>query len=59
MNALDIFNMINRPDGNYIEYYHASQAIKATTGVWGFRGLEYLRGSSKDNSVEFIIVEDN
>ena len=59
MNALDIFNMINRPDGNYIEYYHASQAIKATTGVWGFRGLEYLRGSSKDNSVKFIIVEDN
>lgn len=59
MNALDIFSIMKRPDGNYIEYYHASQAIKATTGVWGFRGLEYLPSSSKDNSVAFIIVEDN
>ncbi len=59
MNALDIFSIMKRPDGDYIEYYHASQAIKATTGVWGFRGLEYLPSSSKDNSVAFIIVEDN
>ena len=59
MNASDTFSKIGSPDGDYIEYNHASKAIKATTGVWGFRGLRYLPNDPSDNSVEFIIVEDN
>lgn len=59
MNASDTFSKIKKPDGDYIEYNHASKAIKATTGVWGFRGLRYTPNNSSDNSVEFIIVEDN
>ena len=47
-----------RHDGDYIEYIHKSTAIKSTSGVWGFRGL-YYPNQYPDNSVEFIIVEDN
>lgn len=47
-----------RLDGDYIEYIHKSTAIKSTSGVWGFRGL-YYPNQYPDNSVEFIIVEDN
>ena len=59
MNASDTFSKIRRPDGDYIEYNHVSKAIKATTGVWGFRGLRHLTNTYPDNSVEFVIVEDN
>ena len=38
---------------------HWTEAIKASTGVWGFHGLEYNPYYFPDNSVEFIIVEDN
>ncbi len=44
-------------DEIYLE--HWTEAIKASTGVWGFSGLKYNPYSYPDNSVEFIIVEDN
>ena len=59
MIGADSFRKIRRPDGDYIEYIHKSTAIKSTSGVWGFRGLEYFPNQYPDNSVEFIIVEDN
>ena len=59
MIGADSFRKIRRPDGDYIEYVHKSTAIKSTSGVWGFRGLEYFPNQYPDNSVEFIIVEDN
>lgn len=58
MIGADSFRKIRRPDGDYIEYIHKSTAIKSTSGVWGFRGL-YYPNQYPDNSVEFIIVEDN
>ena len=59
MIGADSFRKIRRPDGDYIEYIHKSTAIKSTSGVWGFRGLKYFPNQYPDNSVEFIIVEDN
>ena len=59
MIGADSFRKIRRPDGDYIEYVHKSTAIKSTSGVWGFRGLQYYPSQYPDNSVEFIIVEDN
>lgn len=59
MIGADSFRKIRRPDGDYIEYVHKSTAIKSTSGVWGFRGLKYYPSQYPDNSVEFIIVEDN
>lgn len=59
MIGADFFRRIRRPDGAYIEYFHESTAIKSTSGVWGFRGLKYFPNQIPDNSVEFIIVEDN
>ena len=59
MIGADSFRKIRRPDGDYIEYIHKSTAIKSTSGVWGFRGLKYYPSQYPDNSVEFIIVEDN
>lgn len=59
MIGADFFRRIGRPDGAYIEYIHESTAIKSTSGVWGFRGLKYFPNQIPDNSVEFIIVEDN
>ena len=56
MIGADSFRKIRRPDGDYIEYIHKSTAIKSTSGVWGFR---YYPNQYPDNSVEFIIVEDN
>ena len=44
-------------DAIYLE--HWTEAIKASTGVLGFRGLQYYPNQYPDNSVEFIIVEDN
>ena len=44
-------------DEIYLE--HWTEAIKASTGVWGFSGLKYNPYSYPDNSVQFIIVEDN
>ena len=58
MIGADSFRKIRRPDGDYIEYIHKSTAIKSTSGVLGFRGL-YYPNQYPDNSVEFIIVEDN
>ena len=59
MIGADSFRKIRRPDGDYIEYIHKSTAIKSTSGVWGFRGLKYYPSQYPDNSVQFIIVEDN
>ena len=59
MIGADSFRKIRRPGGDYIEYVHKSTAIKSTSGVWGFRGLKYYPNQYPDNSVEFIIVEDN
>ncbi len=59
MIGADSFRKIRRPDGDYIEYIHKSTAIKSTSGVLGFRGLQYYPNQYPDNSVEFIIVEDN
>lgn len=59
MIGADSFRKIRIPDGDYIEYVHKSTAIKASTGVLGFRGLQYYPNQYPDNSVEFIIVEDN
>lgn len=59
MIGADSFGKIRRPDGDYIEYIHKSTAIKSTSGVWGVRGLQYFPNQYPDNSVEFIIVEDN
>lgn len=42
-----------------IKLEHWTEAIKASTGVWGFSGLKYNPYSYPDNSVQFIIVEDN
>ena len=48
-----------RVESDAIFLSHWTEAIKASTGVWGFHGLEYNPYSFPDNSVEFIIVEDN
>ena len=59
MNDRDAFRVLPRADGDYLEYVHWTEAVKSTTGVWGFNNLKYLANLIPDNSVEFIIVEDN
>ena len=59
MNDRDTFRVLPLADGNYLEYVHWTEAVKSTTGVWGFNNLKYLANLIPDNSVEFIFVEDN
>ena len=59
MNDRDAFRVLPRADGDYLEYVHWTEAVKSTTGVWGFNNLKYLANLIPDNSVEFILVEDN
>ncbi len=59
MNDRDTFRVLPLGDGNYLEYVHWTEAVRSTTGVWGFNNLKYLANLIPDNSVEFIIVEDN
>lgn len=46
-------------ESDYIVYSHKSEAEKATTGVWGFKGLKYDRNAYPSNSVDFLFVNAN
>ena len=60
MNSNDRFIQVTYAQvGECIEYWHRSDAVKTRTGVWGFQELQYYPYRYPDNSVEFIIVEDN
>lgn len=60
MNSKDRFIQVTYAQvGECIEYWHRSDAVKTRTGVWGFQELQYYPYQYPDNSVEFIIVEDN
>ena len=59
MSGRDAFNVRPYTDGKYLDYEHWTEAVKSTTGVWGFNNLKYLASIVPDNSVNFILVEDN
>ena len=59
MGARDHFNVLPHIDGDYLHYEHRTEAVKSSSGVLGFDNLKYFPNQYPDNSVEFIIVEDN